>query len=204
MTLPSILAFSTAMLILAATPGPGVFATIARSLASGFKDTLPLIIGIIIGDILYLTFAVFGLSFIAQTMNELFTVVKIIGGIYLIYLGIKIWRSRPEIHLEKNGRFHTPWNNFFSGLLITLSNPKVILFYCGFLPTFVDLTSLGIADVGIIAVLVTIVLSGVLCTYSLAAGRTREIFQSSGAVRNLNRSSGTIMAVTGVVIATRT
>ncbi len=204
MTITSILAFSTAMLILAATPGPGVFATVARSLASGFKETLPLIIGIIVGDILYLLFAVFGLSIIAQTMGGLFTLIRFIGGGYLIYLGIKIWRSDPEIHMRTNGQYRSPLNNFLSGLLITLSNPKVILFYCGFLPTFVDLTSLGVTDIGLLTLLVSVLLAGVLCSYSLAAGRTRQMFQSTRAVRNLNRSAGTVMATTGVIIATRT
>ncbi len=204
MTLPAIPAFSVAMFILAATPGPGVFATVARSLSSGHKATLPLIIGIIVGDIVYLLFAVFGLSLIAQTMADLFFIIKLLGGGYLVYLGIKIWRSDPEIHIQAGGQIRNPWTNFFSGLVVTLSNPKVILFYCGFLPTFVDVTSLRLTDVCILSLLVIAVLGSVLCFYSLAAGRTRQVFQSTRSIRNINRCAGTVMATTGVVIAART
>ena len=203
MTIPAILAFCTAMLILAATPGPGVFATVARSLAAGFAATLPLIAGIIVGDIAYLLFAVFGLSMIAQTMAGLFTVIKLISGGYLIFLGIRIWRSDPEIHIQASRQRRSPWNNFVGGLVITLSNPKVILFYCGFLPTFVDLTTMRTVDIFMLALLVISVLGTVLCCYSLAAGRTRQLFHSTTAIRTLNRSAGSIMAMTGAVIATR-
>jgi threonine/homoserine/homoserine lactone efflux protein len=203
MTFPAIIGFCVAMLILAASPGPGVFATVGRSLASGFKDTLPLICGIILGDILYLLFAVFGLSYIAQTMGKVFMIVKLLGGSYLIYLGITIWRSDPTMHLQKNLQATPPLKNFVSGLLITLSNPKVIIFYCGFLPTFVDLATLGKKDIILIAALVTIVLATVLCAYSLAAGRTRQLFTGSKAMRNLNRTAGSVMAIAGVLIATK-
>ncbi len=96
--------YSAAGLVLAVTPGPGLFATVARSLASGFRPAIPMIC----------------------------------GGTYLIYLGIRIWRTVPqavEPQAESNGR-GSGLKYFSSGLMITLSNPKVMLLYCGFLPTF--------------------------------------------------------------------
>jgi threonine/homoserine/homoserine lactone efflux protein len=134
----------------------------------------------------------------------LFPVIKVIGGGYLIYLGIKIWQADPEIDIQSGRRVCTPWATFLSGLLITLSNPKVILFYCGFLPTFVNLISLGLTDFFVLSLLVVLVLGTVLCFYSLAAGKTRKFFIRTKTIRSLNRSAGTVMAATGVVIATRT
>jgi threonine/homoserine/homoserine lactone efflux protein len=203
MTITAILAFSTAMLILAATPGPGVFATVARSLASGFKASLPLIAGIILGDILYLLFAVLGLSVIARTMAGLFILIKFIGSGYLVYIGIRMWTAAPENHLREAEKSRSPGRNFVSGLLITLSNPKVILFYCGFLPTFVNLTSLTRTEICLLALLVTVVLAAVLCTYSLMVSQSRQLFRSSRAMGYFNRTGGTVMAATGVIIATR-
>jgi len=139
MTVLSIPAFCVAMFILAATPGPGVFATVARSLASGFKATLPLIMGIILGDILYLLFAVFGLSIIARTMADLFMVIRLIGGGYLIYLGIRIWRSDPKIHILADNQHRSPRHNFFSGLVITLSTPRLFYFTALFSPPLLTL-----------------------------------------------------------------
>ena len=203
MTLPAILGFTLAMFILAASPGPGVFATVARSLASGSKATLPLICGIVLGDICYLLFAVFGLAFVAQQMGTVFTIIKLAGGAYLIFLGISIWRSEPALAPQQLLPKAASWNSFWSGLLITLSNPKVILFYCGFLPTFVDLTSLSYIDIILIAVLVTMVLSTVLLAYSLAAAQTRKLLSGSKAVCWLNKTAGSVMALTGIAIAAK-
>jgi len=72
-------------MVLAASPGPGVFATVARSLASGFRPALAVICGIILGDIIFLLLATFGLSMIAQALGDLFLVVKICGGAYLVF-----------------------------------------------------------------------------------------------------------------------
>jgi len=95
MSLVSIFSFAIAIFVLAVTPGPGVFAVISRSLASGFKTTLLMVAGCVTGDIIFLLFAIMGMSVIAQTMGTLFLLVKIAGAAYLIFLGIKIWISKP-------------------------------------------------------------------------------------------------------------
>ena len=192
------------MLILAASPGPGVFATVARSLASGFRPALWLIAGIVIGDIIYLMFAVFGLSAFARVFGEFFIIVKICGGAYLIFLGLKIFfsehfaESPKQVYSEnlKSG-------NVISGLLITLSNPKVILFYCGFLPTFTDLSKLNKNEIIVISVVVTIILSFVLSVYAYAASQARCLLSDRKSRRRMNLAAGGIMIATGAVIATK-
>ena len=204
MTVESTLAFALAMLILAATPGPGVFATLAQSLSSGFRSSIEVIAGIVIGDLLFLILAIFGLSAVASVLGELFFIVKIIGGAYLIWLGYKMWtaepvplNSDPDVG-EKNG-----WQRFLGGLFITLSNPKVILFYCGFLPTFTNLRRLTVVDIAVISAVVVVVLAGVMMVYSYSTARARQLFSSRRATRNFNRGAGTVLIGTGVVIATR-
>ena len=85
MTIYSAIGFALAIIILAATPGPGMFATIARALASGCREAFSLICGIVFGDIIFLLFAVFGLSIVAQAMGDLFFIVKVCG-LYLLDL----------------------------------------------------------------------------------------------------------------------
>ena len=204
MTLYSTIGLSVAMLVLAASPGPGVFATVARALASGFRPALAVIGGIVLGDIIFLLFAVFGLSMIAQALGDLFFIVKICGGIYLIFLGIRIWMREPALATNTNGDHNKArWGNFVSGLVVTLSNPKVILFYCGFLPTFLDLSVLTLADLALVVGIITIVLACVLSTYALLASHARRMFTNHKAARRLNRAAGAVMVATGVVIATR-
>ena len=204
MTLYSTIGLSIAMLVLAASPGPGVFATVARALASGFLPALAVIIGIVLGDIIFLMFAFFGLSIIAQALGDLFFIVKICGGAYLIFLGIKIWMREPALASNEDGNHNRPgWGNFVSGLVVTLSNPKVILFYCGFLPTFLDLSALTLSDLALVVGIITTVLACVLSTYALLASRARSMFTNIKAARRLNRAAGTVMVATGVAIATR-
>ena len=204
MTLYSIIGLSVAMLVLAASPGPGVFATVARALASGFRPALAVICGIVLGDIIFLLFAFFGMSVIAQALGDLFFIVKICGGAYLIFLGIRIWIREPALASNENGK-HTGlgWGNFGSGLIITLSNPKVILFYCGFLPTFLDLSALTLSDLALVVGIVTIVLACVLSTYAFIASRARSMFANQKALRRLNRAAGGVMVAAGVAIAIR-
>jgi threonine/homoserine/homoserine lactone efflux protein len=96
LTIYSAIGFSVAMLVLAASPGPGVFATIARALASGFRPSLAVICGIVLDDIIFLLFAAFGLSMVARALGNMFLIVKICGGAYLIWLGVRIWLKKPE------------------------------------------------------------------------------------------------------------
>jgi threonine/homoserine/homoserine lactone efflux protein len=205
LTLYSAFGFAMAMLILAASPGPGVFATTARAMASGFRPALAVIWGIVLGDIIFLLFAAFGLSVVARVLGNLFFIVKIGGGAYLVWLGIRIWFQKPEPGQvpQQAAISRSKWGNFASGLIITLSNPKVILFYCGFLPTFLDLSALTIVDLALVVVIITAVLSGVLITYAYLASRARKIFTRETAVKRLNRAAGGVMIAAGVVIAAR-
>ena len=204
MTIYSAIGFAVAMLILAASPGPGVFATVARALASGFRSALAVIGGIVLGDVIYLLFAAFGLSVVARVLGNMFFIVKICGGAYLVWLGIKIWLKDPEpVSGAQDSDTRSQWGNFFSGLVITLSNPKVILFYCGFLPTFLDLSTLTVFDLAIVVAIITAVLVGVLGTYAYLASRARKIFTSKRSVRRLNRAAGSVMVAAGVAIAVR-
>lgn len=201
MTVFSLISLSIAMLVLASTPGPGVFATVARSLASGFRPALMVVTGIVLGDFVYLIFAIFGLAMIAQTFHGLFLFIKIGGGLYLIYMGIKMWRSCPTERLsELVPENRSRSKNLLEGLLITLSNPKVILFYCGFLPTFIDVSALKMVDMAMIAAVVTTVLGSVLIFYAWLASRTRRLFSNSRALKQLNRTAGGLMIATGVAI----
>jgi len=200
----ALISLAAAVLVLAAIPGPGVFATIAKSITAGLHSALALIAGIVTGDIIYLMFAVFGLSIVAKVLGEFFIIVKICGGGYLFWLGFKIFFSKsPEKSLKETDANHSRPGNFIIGLFITLSNPKVILFYCGFLPTFMDFSAFGIIDITLAAGVVAAVLSTVLITYAYLAIRARKLFFSRIAAKRLNRTAGGLMMATGITIAVK-
>ncbi len=200
MTFLTLLSFGAAMFVLAASPGPGVFATVARALASGFASAAVLVLGIITGDLIFLLLAIYGLSSVAELLGSFFILVKYAGGIYLIWLGIKIWQSSPQTSATTKTPKLRAKQTFTSGLLITLANPKVIFFYLGFLPTFVDLNSLTHTDVISISCVMATVLATVLLFYAWTAARTKQLFSNSRTVTNINRCAGGVMITAGSLL----
>ena len=200
MSLLNIFAFSLAMFLLAITPGPGVFATISRALSSGFLNASFVVMGIVIGDIIFLLLAIFGLSAIASILGDFFILVKYLGGIYLLFLGYKILTSKEQ-ETNLKGIYELSWKkNFLTGLIITLSNPKVILFYLGFLPTFINLQTLTAIDIFIISTVITIVLGGVMLAYAYSASSAKNLFKSKSSKRKMNIAAGSVMISAGAVL----
>ena len=201
MSFETVIALFAVGFVIKATPGPGVFATIGRALVQGFAPTLVFIAGIMTGDLLYLVFAFTGLAVVAHQMGEVFFVVRLLGGGYLVYLGIQFWLRPPATvettPVETGGRGRA----YLSGVLLTFGNPKVILFYLGLLPTFIDLTRLGVTDMGLLAAMFLGVLGGTLAVYAYAAARARRLFRSTTAMKRLNRGAGTVLVGTGGAVA---
>jgi threonine/homoserine/homoserine lactone efflux protein len=202
-TLPTALALAAAVFVLGVTPGPGVFAGVARALASGLGPAVAFATGMVVGDIVLLLLVVFGLAAVAETMGELFLFVKIAGGAYLVWLGVKLWRAEPipaGAGVETERGF---WRNSLGGFALTLGNPKAILFYAAFLPSFLDLAGLDASGILITVAVVASVLFVVMMGYMLAAARARRLFQSARSMRRLNRGAGALLVGAGVAVATR-
>ncbi|MEO9655770.1 LysE family translocator [Marinomonas sp.] len=203
MTLESSLTFFVAIFIFSITPGPGVFAILARSMTMGAKACVGLCVGMALSDIVYLVMACFGLAAIATTWEEVFLVIRYLGAAYLIYLGWKMWTAKPvssaegnELTNHKNG-----YASFIQGFMISASNPKVILFYVAFLPTFMDLTVLDGADIVLASVLAFAALLLGLTLIAISAAQARRLMKSEKSMVTLNRSAGGIMASAGAFLA---
>ncbi len=204
MTFESAISFFIAVLIFGVTPGPGVFAILARALMNGTRSCTLLALGMTISDILYLIAACLGLAAIATHWGELFTVIRIVGAAYLIYLGWKMWTAPVDLDQEESNLSRSGMAaSFVQGFLISASNPKVILFYIAFLPTFMDLTVLSSADIVLASVLTLVALMIGLMAIALFAARARSWFRSERAMKRLNRSAGSIMAGAGAYLALR-
>lgn len=206
MSFESVIALSAAIFLLGVTPGPGVFAIVARALAQGFRPTLVFIIGIIAGDVVYLLLAALGLSVLATQYAAAFGLLKIAGGAYLVFLGVQTWRSASRVESAGDAGLapvqpRGAARGFLSGLSVTLGNPKVVVFYVAFLPAFMDLGALGRGDLAVAAAIVSLTLFAVLAGYAYMAARARALFRSRRAVRNLHRGAGALMAGAGGAVA---
>jgi threonine/homoserine/homoserine lactone efflux protein len=201
MNIETAFALFFAMIISAIVPGPGVFACIAKALASGFKASMYVILGIVLGNVIFLLLAVLGLSAIAQMAGDMFLFIKWAGGAYLFWLGWKMWTNKPKITDSQDLLHEKRSSGLIGGLFVPFSNPKVILFYVSLLPSFVNLSTLNLYEVILSVFLIVIALVIVLATYSYIASRSRQLFTNHKAMRNLNRCAGITMMGTGVVIA---
>lgn len=203
MTLAALVAYSGALFIAAAIPGPGVTALVARALGSGFRETFFMGLGIVLGDMIYLTAVVLGLALIAQTFTTVFLVVKFAGVLYLGYIAWKLWTAGllPEDIKAKPST--SPVMSFLSGLLVTLGNPKTMLFYVALVPTLIDIADIGPRDYGLLLTATFLVLLAVLVPYMLLAARARLLLKQPKALRTLNRVAASVLAGTAAYIAVR-
>jgi threonine/homoserine/homoserine lactone efflux protein len=202
MTTESVFALFVAMLVSAAIPGSGVFACVARAIASGFRDSLFVIAGILIGNIVFLIVTIFGLVAAAQTLGSFFVIVKYLGALYLVWLGLKLWMSDSDL---ENFRVHasSSRSSFLTGLIVPFSNSSVIFFYISLLPTFIDLSILSLTDSLIVMLTISIALFLVLSMYSYGAAKARKIFKNRKTLKIFNRGAGTLMVGTGIYMATQ-
>ncbi len=203
MSWESAISFFFAVLIFGVTPGPGVFAILARALISGARACIPLALGMTISDILYLIAACVGLAALATHWGEVFTMVRIVGAIYLVYLGWKMWNAPLDLKAVEQESSERGRLSFLQGFLISASNPKVILFYIAFLPTFMELSAMTKTDITIAAFLTLVALMLGLMAIAIFASKARKIFKSESAVKRLNKSAGSIMVAAGVYLVSR-
>ena len=135
--------FIVASLIVLLTPGPGVLYVVARSVAQGYRAGLASALGLSMGVFAHVAAAAIGLSALLLASTTAFTVVKAVGAGYLIYLGLKILFSRPPPESESgstpDASTHLPLRRLFlDGVIVSVFNPKIAVFFLAFLPQFID------------------------------------------------------------------
>lgn len=205
MSLYGLLVFSAVYFLAVASPGPGVAAVIARSLAKGTRGAPAFIAGFLIGDLIWFAFAATGLAALAQSAHAVFVVVKYAGAAYLLYLAYKLWTAPPaavsdEPEMEAGQK---PVQLFLGSLALTLANPKTMIFFLALLPTVVPLEQLTLLGFAEMVVAISFLLPLTLGAYVLLAARARRVFKSATAVRRINRGTGAAMACAAVAVATR-
>lgn len=205
MTWSGILVFAMVYLLAVASPGPGVAAILARSLANGTRGAPAFIAGFLVGDLLWFAFAATGLAALAQSAQAVFVVVKYAGAIYLLYLAYKLWAT-PAVVADQAPEMdggQRPFQLFLGSLALTLANPKTMIFFLALLPTVVSLQQLTLLGFIEMVAAILIVLPLTLGAYVVLAARARRLFKSATAVRRINRGTGAAMACAAVAVATR-
>ncbi|CAG4917169.1 LysE family translocator [Paraburkholderia saeva] len=203
MALSGLLVFGITLMVVASSPGPSVAALVARVLTNGFRDVLPFLAAMWIGEALWLTCAVAGLAVVAHTFGMLFIALKFVGVIYLLFLAWKMWFAPADVQQDALPGNRSPWRMFIAGLMVTLGNPKIMVFYLALLPTIVDLSRVGVLAWFELTMTMLVVLVTADLVWALLAVRARRLLTSPRAVGIANRSSAAMMAGAAAVIATR-
>lgn len=204
MTPTTLLAYAGALFIAAAIPGPGMTAIVARALGSGFRPTFFMGLGLILGDLCYLTAVVLGLALLAQTFTTPFLIIKYLGALYLLYIAWKLWTAGLLAqNIEADRSSSHVGMAFLSGLLVTLGNPKTMLFYVALVPTLIPLDRIGVQDFAMLVGLTFVVLMAVLLPYILLASKARLLLKRPASLKLLNRSAASVLAGTAAYIAAR-
>lgn len=203
MTLASLAIFAGALLVAAGSPGPSVAALIARVLTRGPRDVLPFLSAMWVGEAIWLSLAVFGLAYVAQTFHVAFVVLKWAGVAYLAFLAWKMWTAPVAVGEGDMPKADSPLRLFLAGMAVTLGNPKIMMFYLALLPTIIDLATVTVTGWAELTLTMAAVLVAIDLGWALAAAQARRLLKSPRAVRFANRISAGTMAGAAAAIAAR-
>lgn len=205
MTPFAIASFFLIMLALAAMPSASVALVVARSSSLGLRNGIATIMGIVAGDLVFVAITILGMTALAFTMGSLFSVLKYIGGAYLIWLGFKLLKSKQSLSANvPDDRGTTLATSFASGLLLTLGDLKAILFYASLFPTLMDVSTLAGSDIVVVVAVTVITVGGVKLFYAMVARAIVTRLQTRRLSRHTKTIAGGLMIGTGSYILIKT
>jgi threonine/homoserine/homoserine lactone efflux protein len=192
--------FMAAALVVAITPGPGIFYIVARTLAAGRTEGLASSVGLGLGGLVHVFGGAVGISALIMASAEAFTVLKITGALYLIWLGIKTWREArivEPIKVETTGARRA----FRDGIVVEALNPKTAAFFLAFIPQFVDPSGNVTAQFVVLGLISVSLNTGVdlLATYCAAKPRA-GLARRPSLITRTRQASGAIMCGLGATL----
>lgn len=199
------LAYFAACWLIALSPGSGAVLSMSHGLSYGLRKASTTIFGLQAGLVIILLVAGGGLGALLIASEHAFAVVKTVGALYLIYLGIQQWRAKVDAAPQAEGgavrtNVMSPRRRFATGLLTNVTNPKGIIFMVAVLPQFIDPTHALAPQLALLAVTMCGVDLVVMHGYALLASRMQGLFRNARAVRWQNRVFGSVLMAVGAAL----
>lgn len=202
MTSADLALFLAAALVIAVTPGPGIFYVVARTLAGGRRDGVASTLGTGLGGLVHVAGGALGVSALLMASAQAFTIVKIVGAVYLVWLGIKAWREAdvaPTMELPAAGARRA----FRDGVVVEALNPKTAAFFLAFIPQFISPhdgdAGLQFLALGMISVVLNTAVD--LFVVRLASSARRTLGARTRLLRRVRKTAGAAMAGLGISLA---
>jgi len=193
------LAFVAASAVLLIIPGPTILTVISYSMAQGRRANVPLVAAVALGDSTALVVSLLGLGALLATSAMWFTVVKWAGGLYLLYLGVKLLRAGfSATELAAPAAPGSRWKLFANTYLVTALNPKGIVFFVAFLPQFINPRAPVTQQLWVLAVTFVAMATLNASLYAVFAGSARKLLASPRAQRRFNLAGGSLLSAAGV------
>jgi threonine/homoserine/homoserine lactone efflux protein len=196
------LAFLLATVVVLVIPGPTIMLVVSCSLVHGKRVAMPLALGVGLGDTVAMIASMAGLGALLATSATLFTVLKWVGALYLVYLGVKTLRTSPE-----SGRVlpriepATRGASVFRAFAVTATNPKSIAFFCAFMPQFINHAKPVMPQVLILGSTFVILAVVNATAYALLAARARDAVTNPRIMKMINAAGGSALIGAGVLTA---
>lgn len=203
MTAQSVAALMAAMFILSAVPGPSDFAVVARSVSHGLRQALLMILGIVVADCVLILLAIYSMATLAEALDDLFHFAAYACGAFMLWLGIKTLLAARRTGELPKPTVNDSRSSVLAGFLITMGDPKALLFYMGFFPAFIDLRQISILQTAVVMLIATIVICSVKGIYALLAERAFRFLGSSRLKRAFSIAAGCIFIGTGLYLLWR-
>lgn len=183
-------------------PGPTIILVISQAVTHGRKSVVPLAAGVVLGDFTAMTLSLLGLGALMSASAAIFTIFKWIGAVYLLYLGINLWRANPNDTALNPDITDTPQPSLFkSAFIVTALNPKSIAFFVAFLPQFISPNSPALGQTFILggSFLILAFINALL--YAVFAGQLREMIKRTNVRKWFNRCGGSALVGAGLITA---
>lgn len=164
----------------------------ARSATAGFGHGVATALGVVAGDLVFILLAVFGLALLVELFGPAVTLIRYLGAAYLLWLAWRFWQAPRRAGPQPEGAAASHGSSFLLGLLITLGDQKAVLFYLVFLPAFLDITALSLADLLALVLITVAAVGGVKIAYAYAADRVQGML-GAGAGLALNRGAALVL-----------
>jgi len=194
------LAYVATSTVVLAIPGPTILLVLSYSIAHGRKATLPVVIGVALGDSVAITLSLIGLGTLLATSAFWFTIIKWIGGCYLIYLGITLLSGtgKPMPEQAQQARTSAPRKLFGSAFIVTALNPKSIVFFIALLPQFISPDHPVTAQLWVLGVTFVVLATIGATSYALFATAIRRWLASARAQKVYCMVGGGLLMGAGV------
>jgi homoserine/homoserine lactone efflux protein len=195
------LAFAAAAAAVIAIPGPTTLMVMGHTVSSGWRMGAISLIGVTLGDICAITLSVLGFSALLATSAEAFLVMKWLGAAYLVWLGIQLWRAPPAELTPTSEARVSGGKAIIQTFVVTLLNPKGILFFAAFLPQFIDPARPLWPQVILLMITFDVIAAAIQGGYIWAMTRARNRIVSPRALKAMNRAGGAMLVGAGLLTA---